>query len=160
MKAEFEKMILENKFLILRICRFYYEWNKKELIEDLYQEIVFNLWKSYPKFIRNQQCKTSTWLYRVALNTTLLQKRNDRKIIYTPLNEEIIDIPDNSNLLINILYELVEKLEQEERNIICLYLEDLSHQEIAEILGISVSNVGTKIYRIKTKLKKLNQKQE
>ncbi len=158
MKAEFEKMILENKYLILRICRFYYEWSKKELIEDLYQEIVFNLWKSYPKFIRNQKCKTSTWLYRVALNTTLLQKRNDSKIIYTPLNEEIFNTADDNDLLIDILYELVEKLDQEEKNIICLYLEDLSHQEIAEILGISVSNVGTKIYRIKKKLKKLNQK--
>lgn len=89
MKVEFEKMISNNKFLILRICPFYYAWNNKEAIEDLYQEIVLNLWKSYPKFIKNQQCKPSTWLYRVALNTALLQKRNERKIIYTLLNNSL-----------------------------------------------------------------------
>ncbi len=159
MKAEFEKMIMENKFLILRICHFYYSWNQKELIEDLYQEILFNLWKSYPKFIRNQKCKISTWLYRVALNTTLLQKRNESKMIYVPLNGEILNTTKNDNdFLIDILYELVEKLDREEKNIIYLYLEDLSHKEIAETLGISVSNVGTKIHRIKSKLKALNKK--
>lgn len=158
MKAAFEKMIIENKFLILRICHFYYSRNQKELIENLYQEILFNLWKSYPKFIRNQKCKTSTWLYRVALNTTLLQKRNESKMVYVPLNEEMLNTTNNDDFLINVLYELIEKLDREEKNIIYLYLEDLSHKEIAEILGISVSNVGTKIHRIKSKLKALNKK--
>lgn len=157
MKAKFEKMISENKSLILRICRFYYAWNKKEAIEDLYQEIVLNLWKAYPKFITNQQCKSSTWLYRVALNTALLQQRNEQKIIYTSLNNEIANEVDDGNvLLVNELQRLVRRLNKEEQNIVYLYLEDFSHQEIAEILGISVSNVGTKLHRIKLKLKNLN----
>ncbi|PID93857.1 MAG: RNA polymerase subunit sigma-70 [Bacteroidetes bacterium] len=160
MKAEFEKMILENRLLLLRICRFYYARHEKEAREDLYQEIVLNLWKSYPKFVKNPQCKPSTWLYRVALNTALLQKRNERKLLYTPLNKEVIHTEeDDSDPIIKTLYRLVEKLTEEEKHIVYLYLEDLSHQEIAAVLGISVSNVGTKIYRIKQKLKHLKEKE-
>ncbi|HOG18825.1 MAG TPA: sigma-70 family RNA polymerase sigma factor [Salinivirgaceae bacterium] len=162
MKAEFEKMISENRSLILRICRFYNAWNEKEAIEDLYQEIVLNLWKGYLKFINNQRCKPSTWLYRVALNTALLQKRNERKITYVPLNNQTLSETrgDGNDLQINVLYKLIEKLNSEDKTIIYLYLDDLSHKEIAEILGISETNVGTKIHRIKSKLKKLNKTDE
>ncbi|HPW67465.1 MAG TPA: sigma-70 family RNA polymerase sigma factor [Salinivirgaceae bacterium] len=162
MKAEFEKMISENRSLILRICRFYNAWNEKEAIEDLYQEIVLNLWEGYPKFINNQRCKPSTWLYRVALNTALLQKRNERKITYIPLNNQTLSetCSDDNDLQINVLYRLIEKLNSEDKTIIYLYLDDLSHKEIAEILGISETNVGTKIHRIKSKLKKLNKTDE
>lgn len=162
MKEEFEKMIFENKFLILRICRFYNAWSEKEAIEDLYQEIILNLWKSYPKFISNQQCKPSTWLYRVALNTALLQKRNQNKITYVSLSNETANeiSVKNNDMQISILYQLVEKLSEEDKNIIYLYLDDLSHKEIAEIIGISETNVSTKIYRIKAKLKKMNKMQD
>lgn len=159
MKEKFEEMILRNRFLILRICRLYYIQNEKGTIEDLYQEIALNLWKGYPKFINNPQCKPSTWLYRVALNTLFLQKRNEHKITYITLNNEIANFTDtdDSDLLMGCLYKLIKRLNEEEKSIITLYLEDLSHQEIAEILGISVSNVGTKIHRIKLKLKKMVQ---
>lgn len=158
MEQEFEKLISENRLLILHICRLYRIWNGRETEEDLYQEIVLNLWKGFPKFYQNQQCKTSTWLYRVALNTALLQKRNEKKLSYTSINDKIADLAhdDHEELLIRQLYSLVEKLNWEEKSIITLYLQELSHKEIAEILGISVSNVGTKIQRIKLKLKKLN----
>lgn len=159
MEKEFEKLILENRLLILQICRLYRIWNGRETEEDLYQEIVLNLWNGYPKFINNQQCKTSTWLYRVALNTALLQKRNEKKVSYTSINSEIADLAceDDEGLLIRQLYELVENLNLEDKSIITLYLQELSHKEIAAILGISVSNVGTKIQRIKLKLKGLNE---
>jgi RNA polymerase sigma-70 factor (ECF subfamily) len=160
MEEEFKKMIFENKSLILRICRFYNAWHEKEAIEDLYQEIVLNLWKSYPKFINNQQCKASTWIYRIALNTALLQKRSRSKITYVTLNNHPVANQisnDSNNSQIGILYRLIEKLNEEEKAIIYLYLDDLSHKEIAEIIGISETNVGTKIHRIKIKLKKMNE---
>ncbi len=158
MEKEFEKLILENRLLILRICRLYRIWNGKETEEDLYQEIVLNLWKGYPKFINNQRCKSSTWLYRVALNTAILQKRNEKGISCAFVNNEIADLAceDEESSLIRRLYELVENLNNEEKTIITLYLEGLPHKEIADILGISISNVGTKIQRIKLKLKGLS----
>ena len=106
MEQEFEKLISENRLLILHICRLYHIWNGRETEEDLYQEIVLNLWKGFPKFHKNQQCKTSTWLYRVALNTALLQKRNEKKLSYTSINDKITDLAHDNHeeLLIRQLY--------------------------------------------------------
>ena len=158
-RKDFEKMVSENRRLIMRVCHHYRMWNGKEAIDDLYQEIVLNLWKGYPKFRSDPRCKQSTWLYRVAINTALMQKRNDKKISYTSLDNEMADNffdGDNSGMIMR-LYELIENLDINAKNIILLYLEGLSHQEMADILGISITNVGTKIHRIKSKLRDLNE---
>jgi len=159
LRRDFEKMISENQRLIMRICHHYRMWNGKEAVDDLYQEIVLNMWKGYPKFRSNPCCKQSTWMYRVAINTALMQKRNDKKMNYTSLDSETADSfsETEGSAMIMRLYELIDNLDISEKNIILLYLEGLSHQEMADILGISVTNVGTKIYRIKSKLKDLNE---
>lgn len=153
MKEEFINMISANRQMILKICRFY-SYND-ESMEDLYQEILLNLWKGYPKFYKNPQCKPSTWLYRVALNTVLSNKRkqhNDSKIAEAIAEANSNDEEDENKLL---LYELICSLNIEEQALIYLYLDGHSHHEIAETLGISISNVGTKIQRIKIKIKNI-----
>ncbi|MGF1925960.1 MAG: RNA polymerase sigma factor [Bacteroidia bacterium] len=127
--------------------------------EDLYQEIVFQLWKSFDSF--NEQSKLSTWMYRVAMNTAIYTLKTAKRKINTISidleTEYIVGIKDNSEeLRVKVLYERIQMLNLLEKGIVMLYLEGKSHQEISEIVGISTSNVGTKISRIKEKLKKNN----
>lgn len=81
MEETFLEMVSENKDLILRICRIYCNTDSCFTIDDLYQEIVLNMWKGYPKYLHNKCCKASTWLYKVAINTALFHHRNEKKHI-------------------------------------------------------------------------------
>ena len=159
-KEHFTRAIEENEGLIYKVTLLYTD-NLQDR-EDLYQEIVFQLWKSYDSF--NEFSKLSTWMYRVAMNTAIYNlKKNNRKIGTTtidPIVERIADHKDNSEEeKLKLLNDQIQKLNLLEKGIILLYLEGKSHDEIAEIIGITMSNVGTKISRIKKKLKsQLNSK--
>ena len=124
--------------------------------EDLRQEIVFQLWKSFDTF--NERSKLSTWLYRVAMNTAIYNLKSAKRQLNTisidTEAERYADVVDKSEEeRVRLLYESIQTLNLLERGIILLYLEEKNHHEIAEIIGISTSNVGTKISRIKEKLK-------
>jgi RNA polymerase sigma factor, sigma-70 family len=126
--------------------------------KDLMSDIVFELWKAYPKFKRNS--KTSTWLYRVALNIALKakRKRDNNKVLFV---EELItfdetafcDAPDDNGSMINLLYKCIEELNPINKAIILLYLDDKSNEEIGEITGLSRTNVSTRLSRIREQLK-------
>ncbi len=156
-EEEFIGLIRRHEGIIYKICRFY--CRDTDDIQDLYQEIVMNLWKSYPGF-RNDS-KISTWLYRISLNCAITYNRNKKKIIpvveISPnLSESLSQIENNA--LIERLYDIVNHLNKIERSIIFLYLEGKSHREISDLIGCSVTNVGTKIQRIKIKMADINQK--
>lgn len=159
-KEHFIKAIKEHEGLIYKVTLLYTDSLQDR--EDLYQEIIFQLWKSYDSF--NEFSKLSTWMYRVAMNTAIYNlKKNNRKIGTTtidPIVERIADLKDNSEEeKLKLLNDQIQKLNLLEKGIILLYLEGKSHDEIAEIIGITKSNVGTKISRIKQKLKsQLNSK--
>lgn len=153
-KTEFIKIIQENEGLIFKITTFY--TNSGQDRDDLYQEIVYQLWKSYDTF--NKKSKLSTWMYRVALNTAIYHLKQSKKGIPTvSIDGTLFQFSDAHDQAeeerILTLYAHIQQLNLLERGIILLYLEGKSHQEIAEIIGISSSNVGTKISRIKEKLK-------
>ena len=154
-KEEFIKSLEEYKGIINKIS-FAYTNNINDR-NDLKQEILIQLWKSYPKF--NHKSKLSTWIYRVALNTAISNlRKTKRKIREVELSEQHYQIPDSDNKTelnenIKTLYELIYRLNELERAIILLYLEDQSYSEIAGIVGISETNVATKLSRIKLKLK-------
>ena len=124
--------------------------------EDLFQEIVLQLWKSYPKF--RGESKVSTWMYRIALNTAIAIFRKNK--IELEFNEKIpkehhskyIETPSENE---ERLFEAIRTLNKAERAIIALYLEDYSYNEIGEITGITENYVGVKISRIKEKLKNI-----
>jgi RNA polymerase sigma-70 factor (ECF subfamily) len=126
--------------------------------KDLEQEIVIALWKSLPNY--NQAFQLSTFIYKIALNVAISFYRNDSKIkkTITTVDEWIFLVPelDESEHLKNqttLLYQFINQLDEFDKATIILYLEEKSYREIAEIIGISESNVGTRISRIKKKLK-------
>ena len=147
----FEEVIREHRILILKVCwMFSYDEAGQK---DLYQDICINIWKGLPGF--KGRSTISTWLYRVALNTALSQKRRNQR---EPLEQalDIGDIPtdksEDKHEQVNALYAGIDQLKSSEKAIILLYLEEKSYEEIAEIIGISKGNVSVKLVRIKRKL--------
>jgi RNA polymerase sigma-70 factor (ECF subfamily) len=133
--------------------------NETETPEDLYQEVIINLWKSYPEF--RGESKIQTWMYRIALNTcvTFLRKSGLRPKTQ-PITDEHLSYADyGDSTQIKELYNLINKLNAIEKAIVMLYLEDRSYDEIALIVGITKSNVGVRISRIKEKLAQMSNSQ-
>lgn len=150
-KEFFETFIQENQGIINRICRAYS--NSNEEFQDYKQEVALQLWKSHNKFQGNSQL--STWVYRVALNVCLTHIRK-KKIETSPLlDHDVSDDDDGNQDQLNALYTALKKIKESDRAIILLYLEDKSYKEMAEILGLTVSNVGVKVSRIKNELKSM-----
>lgn len=157
-EQQFLELLNGNKQCIVNVCRYYASMNVSLSAEDLFQEISLNLWKSYPKFVKRPDCQVSTWVYRVALNVCISQSRKKSNQTHQTINEEVTDISENIGEQEHVqqLYQLIQKLNHEEQALIYLYLDDKSHKEIADIIGISVSNVDTRIQRIKLKIKQLS----
>ena len=156
-EKQFEKDIRENELLIHKVCRMYAYTNDDR--KDLFQEIVIQLWKAYPKF--NGEAKFSTWLYRVALNTAITGLRKQRNFItsYEPasLNVNISDdnYSETGEERLQQLHKAIEQLSQVEKAIVMLYMEDKQYDEMEDILGISQGNLRVKMNRIKEKLREL-----
>ena len=153
---EFTKLIKENKGIIYKICNSYCA-DKKDR-DDLAQEIIYNLWKSFASF--NSEFKFSTWMYRIALNVAISFYRQEKKfknhdsiseglIVFEENSEDKNEVENNLRLLQGFINELNEI----DKAIILLYLDDKSHKEIAHITGFTETNVATKINRIKDKLR-------
>jgi len=156
-EKQYIAMINLNQSMIYKVASLYTK--NKEDREDLRQEIALQLWKSFDSF--KDKSQRSTWLYKVAMNTAIqFLKKEKRSIKKRTLGDAEMFISDrefdNSEDAIQELHKSIQNLNTLEKGIILLYLEEKNHKEIAEIVGISVSNVGTKIQRIKKKLKKKN----
>lgn len=154
MEKEFLAIVHANQKIIYKTCRLYR--NRREDQEDLFQEIVYQLWKSYPGFKR--ESKVSTWIYRVALNTAIaIYRKSKISIDYFEEFPEHIHPSHEKTISENEerLFWALRKLNDSEKAIISLYLEDFNYQEIAEITGLSESNVGVRLNRIKNKLKQI-----
>jgi RNA polymerase sigma-70 factor (ECF subfamily) len=127
--------------------------------EDLFQEIVLQLWKSYSGF--KGEAKISTWMYRVALNTAITRlRKTKRRPDNQRLDNDNFNIAEVANNRLDIqfsveLQQAINMLNRFDRALMMLYLDEKSYSEIAEIMGISESNVGVKINRIKNKLKSM-----
>lgn len=154
-KEEFLKLIRDNRKIIFKICNSYCK-NKSDR-EDLAQEIVYQLWKSSGSF--DPGYKFSTWMYRVSLNVAISFYRKEKKSGNTiSLEEHLIEIADEENPNepdenFQLLQQFINELKELDRALMILYLEEKEYREIAEILGITETNVATKISRIKEKIK-------
>ena len=141
--------------MIFKVCRMYTYTAHDQ--EDLYQEIIIQAWKAYPNF--RGEAQFSTWLYRIAINTAIngLQKRSRR--IQTSSIEQVddasIDDAVNEDDLWHELQQAIEKLNDLEKAIVMLYLDDLSYDEMETILGINEATLRVKMNRNKQKLKKI-----
>ncbi|MDB5087784.1 MAG: polymerase subunit sigma-70 [Mucilaginibacter sp.] len=152
-KEEFIKVIKENAGLIYKVTKVY--TNSREDAQDLYQEIVYQLWKSFGSF--RSESKISTWMYRIALNTAIVHLNKEKKKgSHLPIDEWLMNKPDLNDTLkeeqVEILYSQIKKLDTIEKGIILLYLDGKSYDEIAGITGFSNTNIGTRLGRIKQKL--------
>lgn len=152
----FNSLIKENSRIINSVCYFYSSDNIP--FEDLRQEVYINIWKGIDQF--RSESKVSTWVYRIAINTALMAIRTGKKRIDTvPIDSMVVSISqekDNSQEeRLETLNSLIDKLDDIEKGIILLWLDEYSYDEIAETMGMKKSNVATKIYRIKEKLSKL-----
>lgn len=159
MEHEFLAMIEENQKTLYKVSLMYSDGPEHQ--QDIYQDIVLNLWTSFPTF--RGESKTSTWVYRIALNTCVseLRKKSSRPLT-TPLTYDLDSLIDDDGAYreqVRELYRLISRLSELERAIILLWLDEKSYDEIASILGITPSNVGVKINRIKEKLRKMNKEQ-
>lgn len=153
-KERFIKAIQENEGLIYKVATFY--TNSKDDRDDVVQEIIYSLWKSFDSF--KHISSLSTWMYQIAMNVAIFHLKRSKKAVSTiPIETGLLNSPesisDNDEEKLKILQEHVKDLNLLDKGILMLYLESKSHEEIAQITGISKTNVGTKLSRIKEKLK-------
>lgn len=157
-EKEFAQLIKNNQGLIIKVSRLY--TNSLEDEEDLFQEIVLQLWKSYDSFKGNS--KISTWMYRVALNTAITLFRKKSKSLQTnELDINLRDYEDDNDdkqQQISLLYQVIKTLPNVERAIVMMYLDDLPYRDIAENLGITEVNARVKMNRLKKILKEKMEK--
>ena len=151
----FQEFIERHKGILYRVAKTYCKDEADR--QDLIQEILIQIWQSFHKY--NDAYKVSTWLYRISLNVAIsfYRKNEFRKSSNVPISEattQIQDVgpPENEQQL-KLLELFISELNDLDKALMLLYLEEKSHAEIAEIMGISATNVSTKVGRIKDKLK-------
>lgn len=155
-ELEFSDLIHDNQGLIIKVARMY--TNSYDDEQDLFQEIVLQLWRSYDSF--KGDSKITTWMYRVALNTAITLFRKSKRMIQT---DELTDFKhpavDDSygekQERIDLLYTVIKTLPSVEKALVMMYLDDLPYHDIADNLGISEVNARVKMSRLKKTLKDL-----
>ena len=155
LEKEFLEMIEAQKRTIYKVCYIYA--NNQDDLNDLFQEAVLNLWKSFPRY--RGDSKLVTWVYRIAMNTCItFLRRSGTRPQAIPLTADMAQIAADEGTAAQLqeLYKLINQLGKLERALILLWLEERSYQEMADILGISKTNVAVKLNRVKEKLKKMS----
>jgi len=156
----FLELVAENRPKILKVCRVY-AWHRSDQ-EDLYQEILCQVWRALPNL--KQEAHVNSWLYRIALNTAISFVRKDkthRTHVVEGTEEQLHDIPaevsrdPRTDEQLSRLFQAISKLSDTEKAVITLFLEELSYEQMASVLGISESNVGVLLHRAKKKLSTL-----
>ena len=153
-QQEFENLLQAHKGLIIKIARMYGKTAEDQ--KDLFQEIVIQLWRGYSSF--RGQSKLSTWIYRVGFNVAITQIRKEKRqplavsldSLGDDLDREDPDVNGKDNL--QVLYQAISRLNEIEKAIVMLYLDEKSYEEMEIVLGISNANLRVKMSRIKEKL--------
>lgn len=156
LEHSFIKQLEKNQNIVHKICRMY--THDQDSHNDLFQEITIQLWRAFPKF--RGDSKFSTWMYRVGLNTAITLYRKSKRRIITQDYESISfkikaeEYDDTVEVQLELMYSAVRKLNDIDKALVFLYLEDRSYREISETLGISEVNARVKMNRAKEKLRK------
>ena len=151
----FVELLEKHQNIVHKVCRLY--TNNYDAHNDLFQEITIQLWKAYPKF--RGDSKFSTWMYRVGLNTAITLYRKSKRTINTQQFDTVQfkikaeDYDDTEEQQLKLLYQAVHKLNDIEKALVFLYLEDKNYKEISETMGISEVNARVKMNRVKNKLR-------
>jgi RNA polymerase sigma-70 factor (ECF subfamily) len=155
LQEDFLAQVEQHKGAIIKVCSLY--TRRREEKDDLFQEIVIQLWKAWPNF--KGQSKFSTWLYRIALNTAISGLRKKKTEIILMNGEDLPHFPDSDDQAekeekLKALYEGIQQLPEIDRAVVLLYLEDKNYEEMEDILGISQGTLRVKMNRAKEKLKR------
>lgn len=156
-EQQFTAMVREFRQTIYTVCYFFSK--DKEEVNDLFQEVLINLWRGFSSFRGESSLKT--WIWRVSLNTCSNYERKRRGSVQTiPLSVgiDLYNDDDDHTIQIQQLYDRINRLEPFDRAIILLWLENMTYQEIANVVGITLSNVTTRLFRIKEQLKAMSNK--
>ena len=157
LEHSFVELLETHQNIIHKVCRLY--TNGYDAHNDLFQEITIQLWKAYPKF--RGDSKFSTWMYRVALNTAITLYRKSKRKIQTQEFSNIQfkikaeDYDDTEEQQLKLMYNAIKELNDIEKALVFLYLEDKNYSEISDTLGITEVNARVKMNRVKTKLKQI-----
>ncbi|CAN5916714.1 RNA polymerase sigma factor [soil metagenome] len=156
MKEQFVTFVQENEGIIFKVSKMYA--HQREDREDLYQEIVLQLWRSFADY--RAEAKISTWMYRIALNTAITHLRKEtRRAKSAELDEVALQVPaglgGEQEERVEAMFRAIQQLTAVEKALVMLYMDDHSYKGMAEIIGISESNIGFKLNKIKAKLKEL-----
>ncbi len=154
LENQFAQMVSQHKSTIYTVCFMFS--NRKEEVDDLFQDVLCNLWRGYSSF--RGESNVATWVWRVAFNTCISIDRKRRRTNSIPLsmNINLFEDKDDDSRQIKMLYDRIRRLKPFDRAIVLLWLENMSYEEIAAIVGITVKNVSVRLYRIKEELKQMS----
>lgn len=159
MESQFKQIYADYSLKIHRLCLGY--TGDSMQADDLMQEVFIKIWENLPKFRGESQ--VSTWLYRIAVNTCLLHLRDSKKFCKVDIEKTTLKISDDTNdkeNQVQLLYKCISELNEADRLIITLMLEEVPYNEIAEATSISEGNLRVKIHRIKQQLSEIYSKYE
>ncbi|WPP48560.1 RNA polymerase sigma factor [Catalinimonas niigatensis] len=151
LKQEFTHIVGQHQGIIHKVCRIYRDTPEDQ--QDLFQEILYQLWKAWPSF--RGEAQVSTWMYKIALSTAIARyrkKKNPEQTFTVREDMHPYEKQENIHPEKERLYRAISQLNDADKALITLYLDDYSYEEMAEIVGISVNYVGVKLNRIKEKL--------
>lgn len=151
---QFAQTVTEHKSTIYTVC---YMFSKdKEEVDDLFQEALIKLWQGFASFQGKSDLRT--WIYKVTLNSCISIDRKKKIRKTQPLMEgiDLFDKNDADNRQTDMLHARIQRLQPFDRAIVLLWLENMSYDEIAQIVGINPKNVSVRLYRIKEQLKQMN----
>jgi RNA polymerase sigma factor (sigma-70 family) len=153
-QERFQARVEEHKKILYKICNSY--CRDRDARDDLAQEIIIQLWQSFGKY--DERRRFSTWMYRIALNVAISFYRRERTRTRHVISDEehlleAANETESQSEEIRVLYQFIEGLDPLNKSLVLLYLDGNNYQEIAEVVGISETNVATKINRLKSKMK-------
>ena len=153
LQTEFAQIVKENKNTIYPVC---YMFSKdSDEVNDLFQEVLVNLWKGLDSFRGRSDMRT--WIYRIALNTCIsLDRKKKMKTVPLTMDVNLFEDRDKDTLQVKMLHDRISQLQPFDKAIVLLWLENISYDEIGAIVGISTQNVATRLFRIKERLKNMS----
>ena len=151
---QFAQTVAEQKSTIYTVCYMFSQ--DTDEVNDLFQEVLVNLWKGFKSFEHRSDIRT--WVYRVALNTCISLDRKKRRSAETRLTMDInlFEDRDEDTKQVDMLHKRISKLQPFDRAIVLLWLENLSYEEIGQIVGITPKNVSVRLFRIREQLKQMS----
>ncbi|MCR4995520.1 MAG: sigma-70 family RNA polymerase sigma factor [Bacteroidales bacterium] len=154
LEQQFARTVAKHKSTIYTVCYMFSQ--DADEVNDLFQEVLLNLWKGFENFEHRSDIKT--WIYRVALNTCISLDRKKRRSATIRLNMDInlFEDRDEDTRQVDMLHARISRLQPFDRAIVLLWLENLPYEEIGQIVGISTKNVSVRLFRIREQLKKMS----